>query len=67
MQGKSDNSYKRTELFKDHNSKVATLVSKGFAHQIQNLLNLVNNFSEVNKELIDEPEQEIDKGNYTDA
>jgi len=27
----------------------------------------VNNFSEVNKELIDEPEQEIDKGNYTDA
>ena len=32
MQGKSDNSYKRTELFKDHNSKVATLVSKGFAH-----------------------------------
>jgi hypothetical protein len=54
-------------LFKDHNSKVATLVSKGFAHEIQNLLNLVNNFSEVNKELIDEPEQEIDKGNYTDA
>jgi len=27
----------------------------------------VNNFSEVNKELADELEQEIDKGNYTDA
>jgi two-component system, NtrC family, sensor kinase len=31
--------------------------------KFKNPLNLINNFSEVNTELIDEPEQEIDKGN----
>ena len=42
-------------------------LTAGIAHEIQNPLNFVNNFSEVNKELIDEMEQEMDKGNLTDA
>ena len=41
--------------------------SEGIAHEIQNPLNFVNNFSEVNKELAVELEEEIDKGNYSDA
>ena len=39
----------------------------GIAHEIQNPLNFVNNFSEVNKELIDELEQEIEKGNLKEV
>jgi two-component system, NtrC family, sensor kinase len=42
-------------------------LTAGIAHEIQNPLNFVNNFSEVNKELADELEQEIDKGNYAEA
>ena len=42
-------------------------LTAGIAHEIQNPLNFVNNFSEVNKELVDEMEQEIDKGNYGDV
>ena len=42
-------------------------LTAGIAHEIQNPLNFVNNFSEVNKELIDEMEQEMDKGNLKDA
>ena len=38
-------------------------LTAGIAHEIQNPLNFVNNFSEVNKELIDEATEEIDKGN----
>ena len=38
-------------------------LTAGIAHEIQNPLNFVNNFSEVNTELIDEMQGEIDKGN----
>ena len=42
-------------------------LTAGIAHEIQNPLNFVNNFSEVNTELIDELSQEVDKGNLEEV
>lgn len=42
-------------------------LTAGIAHEIQNPLNFVNNFSEVNTELIEEMKQEIDKGNIAEV
>lgn len=60
---------KTTQAQLVQSAKMASLgeLTAGIAHEIQNPLNFVNNFSEVNTELIEEMQEEIGKGHYDEV
>ncbi len=60
---------KATQTQLVHSEKMASLgeLTAGIAHEIQNPLNFVNNFSDLSHELCDEMNEELNRGNINEA